>query len=297
MRNFAKNPTAIVLAVSFMLVVIGLTEQTATLAAATAVNLGAADGFAVLAGTGITNTGATTITGDIGSYSTATITGSPTVIGTNHAGDGVTQGAKTALATAYGNAAGQACDQNLTGQDLGGLTLTPGVYCFDSSAQLTGTLTLNGGGNLNAVFIFKISSTLTTASASNVTLTNSAQACNVFWQVGSSATLGTTTNFKGNILALTSVTLNTGASVGGRVLAQNGAVTLDTNTITKSVCAAILTVTKTVNNNHGGTKVVANFPLFIDGKSVTSGVASTTATGLHTVSETSVFRLYAYYRR
>ena len=124
----------------------------------------------------------------------------------------------------------------MTGQDLGGLTLTPGVYCFSSSAQLTGTLTLDAQGNPNAVFIFKIGSTLTTASNSSVVVINtggnSSIACNVFWQVGSSATLGTGTSFAGNILALTSITLNTGANVSGRVLARNGAVTLDTNNVT-----------------------------------------------------------------
>jgi hypothetical protein len=120
----------------------------------------------------------------------------------------------------------------LTGQDLGGKTLTAGVYCFAAAAQKTGTLTLNGQGNPNAVFIFKIGSTLTTASASKVKLINRADPSNVFWQVGSSATLGTTTSFVGNIVALTSITLTTGARVTGRALARNGAVTLDTNSIT-----------------------------------------------------------------
>jgi len=124
----------------------------------------------------------------------------------------------------------------LTGQDLGGLTLTPGVYCFTSSAQLTGTLTLNAQGNANAVFIFKMGSTLTTASNSSVVMINGGSPCNVFWQVGSSATLGTTTSFIGNILALTSITLTTNATVNGRALARNGAVTLDSNTVT-AACA------------------------------------------------------------
>lgn len=258
--------------------------------AATTVNLGTADGFAVLAGSGITNTGATTITGDIGSYSTATITGSPTVIGTNHFGDGVTQGAKTSLATAYGNAAGQACTTNLTGQNLGGLTLTPGVYCFDSSAQLTGTLTLNGGGNPDAVFIFKIGSTLTTASASHVDLINSAQACHVFWQVGSSATFGTTTNFEGNILALTSITLNTGATVNGRVLAQNGAVTLDTNTVTKATCAVFLHLRKTMTKDNGGTALDTAWTL----KATGTGGSPTNLTGTTPVDSGAIFNADTY---
>src|SRR4029077_17131484 len=120
---------------------------------------------------------------------------------------------------------------DLTGQNLGGKTLTPGVYCFASSAQLTGALTLDAQGDANAVFIFKIGSTLTTASASSVVLINGGSPNNVFWQVGSSATLGTTTAFVGNIVALTSITLTTGVVVSGRVLARNGAVTMDTNTV------------------------------------------------------------------
>ncbi len=141
------------------------------------------------------------------------------------------------MTTAYNDAAGRASTANLTGQNLGGLSLTSGVYTFSSSAQLTGALTLNGQGDPNSLFIFQAGTTLTTASASTVVLIGDAQACNVFWQVGSSATLGTTTNFVGTILALTSVTLNTGANVQGRALARNGAVTLDSNTFTAPGCA------------------------------------------------------------
>jgi type VI secretion system secreted protein VgrG len=206
--------------------------------AATSVNLGTADSFAVLGGLGITNTGPSVINGDVGTYPTTTETGfsSVTLNGTDHAGDATTQGAKTNLTTAYNDAAGQASDANLSGQDLGGMTLTPGTYTFNSSAQLTGTLTLNGQGNADAVFIFQIGSALTTASSSKVILENSAQACHVFWQIGSSATLGTSTDFEGNIIALTSITLNTNANIEGSALARNGAVTLDTNTITTAAC-------------------------------------------------------------
>src|SRR6202022_32198 len=125
--------------------------------------------------------------------------------------------AQNDLTTAYNNIAATPCTVDLTGQNLGGLTLTPGVYCFSSSAQLTGTLTLNALGNPNALFIFKIGSTLTTASSSSVQVINPGSDCNVFWQVGSSATLGTGTSFVGNILALSSITLTTGATVSGRV--------------------------------------------------------------------------------
>ena len=158
--------------------------------------------------------------------------------GTIHAADAAALAAQNAVTTAYNSLASQACTQDLTGQDLGGKTLTAGVYCFSSSAQLTGTLTLNAQGNASAVFIFKMGSTLTTASGSSVVLINGGSPCNVFWQVGSSATLGTTTSFAGNILALASITVTTGASVTGRALALNGAVTLDTNAVSATSRAA-----------------------------------------------------------
>jgi len=150
--------------------------------------------------------------------------------GTTDAGNAIAMQAESDLSTAYNSAASAPCGTTLTGQDLGGLTLTPGVYCFGSSAQLTGTLTLDAQGNPNAVFLFQIGSTLTTASGSSVVFANGGQGNDLFWQVGSSATLGTGTDFAGNILALTSITLNTGANIAcGSALAQNGAVTMDTN--------------------------------------------------------------------
>lgn len=203
------------------------------------VNLGTSDSFAVLAATTVTNTGPTVVGGDLGVSPGSAVTGFPpgTVNGTIHAGDAAAAQAQADLTTAYNDAAGRACNTVLTGQDLGGLTLTAGVYCFSSSAQLTGTITLDAQGDPNTVFIFQIGSTLTTASNSGVLTINSAQACNVFWQVGSSATLGTTTAFKGSILALTSITANTGATNEGRFLARNGAVTLDNNTVTTPTCS------------------------------------------------------------
>ncbi len=137
--------------------------------------------------------------------------------------------AQTDANSAYNDLDGQPCNVDLTGTDLGGMTLTPGVYCFDTSAQLTGALVLDALGNPNAVWVFQTGSTLTTASSSSVDVINGGQAVNVFWQIGSSATLGTGTQFKGNILADASITLNTSASLIGRALALNGAVTLDTN--------------------------------------------------------------------
>lgn len=200
----------------------------------TAPSLGSAQSFAVLAGAAVTNTGATTAAGDVGVFPGSAISGFPPGIitsGTIHAADAAAQLAQNAVTTAYNSLASQPCTQDLTGQDLGGLTLTSGVYCFSSSAQLTGTLTLDAQGNPNAVFIFRVGSALTTASASAVSMINGASACNVFWQIGSSATLGTATSFVGNVLALTSITMNTGASLAGRALARNGAVTLQSNTI------------------------------------------------------------------
>jgi hypothetical protein len=157
--------------------------------------------------------------------------------------------------TAYNALAGQACNFNLTGEDLGGLMLTTGVYCFSSSAQLTGALTLDAQGNPGAVFIFQIGSTLTTASNSSVNIINSGSACNVFWQVGSSATLGTTTSFMGGILAKTSITLNTGASLSGGALAQTGATTLDSNTVSVAQCNASFVAPPTIVKAFGAAAI------------------------------------------
>jgi len=208
-------------------------------AAAVAVPLGTAAPFAVLAGAGITNTGPTTVRGDLGTYPTRTTTGDATITttGKKHGGDAVTQGAKDDLRTGYTTAAGEGPPSPITA-DLAGRTLTAGVYRSDSSLGLTGALTLDAGGNPDAVFVFQAGSTLKTASASRIVLSNGAQACHVFWQVGSSATLGTGSTFRGSILALTDITVTTGVTVDGRVLARNGAVTLDTDTITTPSCIA-----------------------------------------------------------
>lgn len=225
-------------------------------AQATAPSLGTAANFAVLAGSTVTNTGPSFVLGDLGVSPGTAVTGFPpgTVVGTIHAGGAVAAQAQSDTTVAYNNLAGQACNTNLTGQDLGGLTLTPGVYCFNTSAQLTGILTLDAQGNSNAVFVFQIGSTLTTASSSSIVLINNANGCNAFWQVGSSATLGTNTAFQGNILALTSITLNTDASLNGRVLAINGSVTMDTNNITScpsTITAAMVNVGGRVTNASG----------------------------------------------
>ncbi len=202
--------------------------------------LGTAQPYAVLAGSAVTCTTSANITGDLGisPNDASSITGPCAVTGATNVA-AAAAGAKTDLVTAYNTLAGLACNTDLTGSDLGGLTLTPGVYCFASSAQLTGTLTLNAQGNPNAVFVFQIGSTLTTASSATVSVTNAGPAtgCGVSWQVGSSATLGTGTAFVGNVIALASNTLNTGAVVSpGRVLARNGAVTLNAGTVSADEC-------------------------------------------------------------
>jgi hypothetical protein len=202
-------------------------------------SLGTAQSFAVLGGSTVTNTGTSVLTGDLGVSPGAAITGFPpgTRTGTTHAADAVALQAQNDVTTQYNALAGAACTADLTGQDLGGKTLTSGVYCFSSSAGLTGTLTLNAQGDPNATFIFKTGSTLTTAGASSVVLINGGNPCGVAWQIGSAATLGTTTSFVGNLIALTSITLTTGANIIGRALARNGAVTLDTNNISFAACS------------------------------------------------------------
>jgi uncharacterized protein with beta-barrel porin domain len=205
--------------------------------------------FAILGGSAITNTGSSVITGNIGLSPGTAITGFPPGIVVPPSAifnsDATAIQAQIDLFNLYNNLSAMPATHDLSGQNLGGLTLTPGVYSFSSSAQLTGNLTLNGLGNPNATFIFNIGSTLTTASASSVSLINGAQGSNVFFRVGSSATLGTTTAFEGDIVALTSITLDTGADIScGAALAHNGAVTLDDNTI--SVCAASITLISSI---------------------------------------------------
>jgi hypothetical protein len=232
--------------------------------AAVAPDLLTAKTFAVLGASTVTNTGSSVLTGDLGVSPGLAITGffpsgPGTVTGTTHAGDAVALQAQSDVTTAYNALASQPCNTVLTGQDLGGMTLTPGVYCFSSSAQLTGTLKLDAQGSASAVFVFQIGSTLTTASSSIVQVINTGGGsdCNVFWQVGSSATLGTTTTLAGSILALTSITLTTGAHVSGQALARTGAVTLDGNAV--SVCNALCPLI-TVNPATLLTDVPPNVP-------------------------------------
>jgi hypothetical protein len=209
------------------------------------VSLASAASFAVLAGSTVTNTGSTTVTGDIGVSPGTAATGFPpgTVVGTIHAGDAVAAQAELDLTTAYNDAAGRTLCPIAVAGNLGGLTLTPGLYKSTSSLAISsGDLTLDAQGDASAAFIFQMASTLTTTAGRQVILAGGAQVSNIFWQVGSSATLGTTSNFSGTIMADQSISLNTGATLAGRALARNGAVTLDTNTVT-TLAPALLRVT------------------------------------------------------
>lgn len=209
-----------------------LLQQKAT--AEDPVDLGSATGFAILAGTGIVNVGASIVTGDVGSSPVGTTAGfeNVTLTGTNHGNDAFTVAAKLDLLTAYNDAASRVPTTLLPAAfDLGGSTLTTGVFRTISSFALTGILTLDGQNNPDAVWIFQAGSTLNTTAASTVSLINGAKAANVFWQVTNAATLGANTDFSGSILAQDAITLGAGTTVDGRVMAVGGTVSMDTNTI------------------------------------------------------------------
>ncbi len=192
-------------------------------------------GLAVLAGESITNTGATSITGDVGLSPGTSLDGFPpgAYTGVLHINDNIATQAKLDLKTAYDNAAGRTSTDIVTlSGNIGGLTLTPGLYKSTSSLAISsGDLTFDAKGNANAVFIIQIASTLTTTSGRQVILSGGAQAKNIFWQVGSSATFGTTSVFKGTVMAMQSITFNTGATLDGKALARTGSITMEGNTI------------------------------------------------------------------
>lgn len=247
------------------------------------VPLGTAANYAVLGASTVTNTGASLLNGSLGLSPGTSITGFPPGIvvppGTTDIANGAALQAQSDLTAAYDNAAGRPLN-NTTTAELGNLILVGGVYAGPGKAPLTltGTLTLDGAGDPNSVFIFQTDSTLVTASGSTVTLINGAQECNVFWQVGSSATLGTNSVFAGNILALTSITVTTGVTVRGRALARNGAVTLDTDTFLQPTCAfGVPTTTTTTLESTTTTTAV--------GTTTTTAVGTTTTTTAAPITE------------
>ena len=224
---------------------LALLAAAATLSAASGMSaqspLGSAQAFGVLGASTVTNTGPTTIKGDLGVFAGSEITGMDQInlSGSERVADAVAMVAQRDARVAYNNFAGLSATSNLSGQDLGGMTLNPGVFSFGSSAGLTGDLVLDFKGDPNAIFVFQIGSTLTTASGSKISVINGGPGNGVFFNVGSSATLGTNSIFQGNIIAQQSVTLTTGAQIGcGRAIALVGAVTLDHNTISNNCGAA-----------------------------------------------------------
>jgi hypothetical protein len=237
----ARLPVSAGLAITLALSMVAV-GQPVFAAGPAPVELGTAEPFAVLAGTpAITNTGPTTITGDVGISPAAEVTGFPpgTVNGTIHAADAVALQAQSDLTIAYDDAAGRTPATTVAGGTLGGQTLVGGVYTAGGSTlDLTGTLTLDAENDPNSVWIFQATSDLVTASSSSVVFINGGQPCNVFWQVTSSATLGSGSTFAGTILALTSITMQDGVTLDGRALARNGEVTLINDTITRATCAA-----------------------------------------------------------
>jgi len=233
------------------LLVVTLMLPTSAMAAEPTVNLGTTETFAILAYSGIMNTGTTVITGDVGSAPTPAMTGfgSVTLDGETHANDAVAILAKTDLVTAYNDAVGRTVTSTLASPELGGLTLGPGVYTSGDALSITGTLTLDAQGDPDAVFILKSDSTLITAPGSVVQLINGARFCRVFWPVASSATLGTNSTFAGHIFTVANIQAETGAKVEGQLLAMNGAVTLDGVVITNALCptARMINIEKSAN--------------------------------------------------
>jgi hypothetical protein len=234
-------------------------------AEAAPVNLATVAPFVVLGGQTVTNTGPSVLNGALGVSPGTALPGFglPAVVnGATHANDAVAARAQLDLTTAYDVAAGQAQTADLSNTDLGNRILTAGAYRYTGAALLTGPLTLDAQGDPNAQFVFMIGAQLTTASASSVVLINGASPCNVFWQVGSSATLGSTTAFQGNLMALTSISLQNAATVLGRMLARNGQVSLINNVLSAPNCATGATTpgAGTSPASRGGTRPVGGRP-------------------------------------
>lgn len=226
-----------------LLLVFILSAPVVSNAADMPVNLGTASGFSLLAGSTITNIGTTSIAGNVGLHPGTAFSGQDTAVvgGTIHLADAVALQAKNDFFAAYTEVSNRA--GNGIGAELGGSTMTPGVYSASTNIQITGTLTLDGQNNNDSIFIFKAGSTLTTASSSKIELINGANPNNIFWQVGTSATLGTNSEFKGTILAMQSVTATTGADIVGRLMAMDGAITLDNNSISNFIFVPVVETT------------------------------------------------------
>lgn len=278
-RNSSKGLAVLVM------MVLGLAAAASSAQAASNVGLGTADSFAVLGGQTVTNTGPSVINGDLGVSPGSAVTGFPPglVNGTIHTADAVATQAQADLTIAYNDAAGRASTATISA-DLAGSTLTGGVYTSATSLGLSGDLTLDAQGDPDAVFIFQAGSTLTAGPGSRVLLIGGAQSCNVFWQIGSSATIDTTSDFVGNILALTSISMNTGATLNGSALARNGAVTLDTNVITKTPCvtagATTTTTVPSAKNTSSKTRKARSVTIVFGGIDVTGAPLTYTGMGL-----------------
>lgn len=259
-RIAATHRTGVTL-IAFTVAALLMVGNAATAAIVPTVLLGTSANYAVLGASTVTNTGNSVLNGSLGLSPGTSITGFPPGLvvppGTIDNANAAAAQAQSDLTAAYVDAAGRPLNATTTA-DLGNLILLGGVYAGPSKSplSLTGPLTLDGAGDPNSVFIFQTDSTLITASGSTVTLINGAQECNVFWQVGSSATLGTNSVFAGNILALTSITVTTGVTVHGRALARNGAVTLDTDTFIQPTCALSIPTT-TTTTTPGATTTAA----------------------------------------
>jgi hypothetical protein len=240
-----------------------LSVVTPVSSAATTVSLGSAGSYGVLAGSGISNSGTTTIIGDQGSSPSATYSGfnKVTVTGATHLGDAAAATAQVDAKSSYKNLGLQSSTQ-LVVTDLGGQILTPGVYTTSASIGITGNLTLDAKGDPNAIFIFRAGSTLTTSSSSSVSMTNGGSQCNVYWLVGSSATLGVNSTFLGTVLASSNITAGTGATIFGRLLALKGTTVLDNNLITVSTCSQTPGVAPT---SPAGSHSLAQVPIWPKG--------------------------------
>jgi hypothetical protein len=286
MKTLRKIPNVSLLLTLFLAILLAA-PATATAALPT-VDLGTTSSFAVLAGSTITNTGPTTITGDVGLHPGTAFTGqsSVTLNGALHLADAVALQAKNDLVTAYNDAAGRTPVTRIA-TELGGKTLKSGVYdSADGTFEITGTLTLDAEGDPNAVFVFKTASTLITASGSGVSLLNGARFCRIFWKVGSSATLGTDSHFVGHIFAYASITATTGATVQGQLLAMTGAVTLDTNTIINGICADTTPTTSPPTTSPPTTSPPTTSPITTT-TTTTSGSTTTTSGSTTTTASTS----------